>query len=154
MNCLGWRGGKPGTMESSGILRSKRTGNRGIPLIFFIALLIGVAPTLAMAEEEIRFSRGDLDFNGQVDLEDLLLGVAYFRDGEPLTVIESLDVIDDGRIDMRHLAAIAHLASARGPFRLRGESAIIKRGDLDDSGPTRATSAASSACLFSASCPR
>jgi hypothetical protein len=83
--------------------------------------------------ETLSFTRGDLNDDGAVNFEDLILAIEYFEGRGRLPVIETLDVLDDGEFTESDLFGLAHIASVPGSGFLP-ERMQIMRGDLNDDG--------------------
>jgi hypothetical protein len=92
------------------------------------------AVTSASKGEVIAFTRADLNDDGAVNFEDLILGMEYLKGRGKLAVIEAFDVINDGEINHGDLLGLEHIASAPKGSGFLPERMVIVRGDLDGDG--------------------
>jgi Ca2+-binding EF-hand superfamily protein len=93
-----------------------------------------VAATADSGGEVLSFTRADLNNDGAVDFEDLILAIEYLGGRGTLPVIEALDVINDGKITEGDLFGLEHIASAPRGSGFLPERMKIVRGDLNDDG--------------------
>jgi hypothetical protein len=110
-------------------------------LFSLASVTTAAAATDSSDGEVLTFTRADLNGDGAVNFEDLILGMQYFKGHGQLAVIEALDVINDGQINESDLYGLEHIASAPRGSGFLPERMQIHRGDLNDDGQIDATDA-------------